>query len=67
MSHQQDSLSLYNHSPGSWVQDKWLHKVVLGNVDKSRFHTGSKDDLFGLLWTYETHARNVVLDVENET
>lgn len=51
LSHQQDSLSLYNHNPGSRVQDKRLHKVVLGHVDKSRLHAGSKDDLFGLFGT----------------
>ena len=56
VSHQQDPLRLDHHGPGSRVQDKRLHKVVLGNVDKRRLHAGSKDDLFGLFWTWNTHT-----------
>lgn len=48
-SYQQNSLCLYNHSPGSRIQDERLHKTVLGHVDKRWFRTGRKDDLFGLL------------------
>lgn len=46
--HQQDSLSFDQHGPGSRVQNKRLHKVVLGNVYKLWFHAGSKDNLLGL-------------------
>lgn len=49
--HQQDSFSFDHNSPGSRVQNKRFHKVVLGNIDKPRFHAGSKDDLLGLFGT----------------